>query len=487
METSITEMVYVYLQVLELTIIVSNEGGGGWGSGGCGTAGNMINKNVSIFEDRKEGDFRHTNQSGSCHLVKNSASIEARVNELMNNKTTKMIGIGESNVSIIGGIRDQNEHFENLINTLASIEAEIHQKYYTPMEVSKTESYELCLSNKHHVIVLRHGIEDKLVTLFGLMQALVSFVADSDDVMRCIKAGDHMFVFLVKSPLILVAVSHSAASFPQLIMQLTYVHNQIVSVMTGSALTRMFEKRRNYDFRHMLGGSERLLDHLLKLLDSHPSFLLGAIQCLPLPASIRDTITQTIIQYCAKIKNLVFGLIIVRNQLVSLVRMKKFLLHPADLHLLFNLVHSTESLKSSENWMPICLPKFDPNGYLYGHVSYLSDDCEACLLLLTVDREQFFTLSEAKQKIVDYRRHRHALTGNNSHLHTAAQYSIYFMAKSFFLHRSVNQVYTISPAYNKRYHFLINLKRIVEYYYGPYNRGDNVRGQIYMIFTLMEN
>lgn len=41
------------------------------------------------------------------------------------------------------------------------------------------------------------------------------------------------------------------------------------------------------------------------------------------------------------------------------------------------------------------------SGYLYGHVSYLADDCEACLLLLSVDREQFFTLSEAKQKIVD--------------------------------------------------------------------------------------
>ena len=60
------------------------------------------------------------------------------------------------------------------------------------------------------------------------------------------------------------------------------------------------------------------------------------------------------------LQNLVFGLIISHNQLISLVRMKKILLHPADLHLIFNLVNATESLKSSENWMPICLPKFDP-------------------------------------------------------------------------------------------------------------------------------
>ena len=81
-----------------------------------------------------------------------------------------------------------------------------------------------------------------------------------------------------------------------------YVHNQIVSVLTASALTRMFEKRRNYDFRNLLGGTERLLDNLLNLLDHHPSLLLGAVQCLPLAPSVRETITQTIIQNCSKIK-----------------------------------------------------------------------------------------------------------------------------------------------------------------------------------------
>jgi hypothetical protein len=45
------------------------------------------------------------------------------------------------------------------------------------------------------------------------------------------------------------------------------------------------------------------------------------------------------------------------------------------------------------------------SGYLHGHVSYLSDDCQACLLLLTVDRDAFFILSEAKQKISEVRFH----------------------------------------------------------------------------------
>ena len=37
---------------------------------------------------------------------------------------------------------------------------------------------------------------------------------------------------------------------------------------------------------------------------------------------------------------------------------------------------------------------------MHAHVSYLTDDCPACLLMLTVERDAFFELSAAKQKIV---------------------------------------------------------------------------------------
>ncbi|XP_068217411.1 vacuolar fusion protein MON1 homolog [Palaemon carinicauda] len=350
------------------------------------------------------------------------------------------------------------------------------------------EKHIFILSESGKPIYTRHGKEDRLVTLFGVMQALVSFVADGDDVIRSIIAGDHKFVFLVKSPLILVAVSHTVASVPQLIMQLTYVHNQIVSVLTASALTRMFEKRRNYDFRHLLGGTERLLDHLLNLLDSHPSFLLGAIQCLPLNTSVRETVTSTIIQYCSKIKNLVFGLIICQNQLISLVRMKKFLLHPADLHLLFNLVNATESLKTSENWMPICLPKFDPNGYLYGHVSYLADDCEACLLLLTVDKEQFFTLSEAKQKIVDRLRRHHCLEGINTAIRTSA-YTVRVVGAPelrHFLYKSKTTAQFTCPEYTPPYHTEQEQKRLFGLYQLLHHRVHSAARPLKMVYMVMD-
>lgn len=130
-------------------------------------------------------------------------------------------------------------------------------------------------------------------------------------------------------------------------------------------------------------------------------YLTDAVRILPMSSAIRESITSAIQTSCARIKNLVFAVMLANGRLIARVPMKKYFLHPSDLRLIFNLVECSESFKTAESWTPICLPKFDANGYLYAHVSYLADDCQACLLLLSVEADVFFTLSEAKRKITE--------------------------------------------------------------------------------------
>lgn len=257
------------------------------------------------------------------------------------------------------------------------------------------------LSTAGKPIYSLHGSEDKLVTIFGVMQALVSFVQSNDDSIQAINAGNTKFVFLVKEPIILVSVSKTKESENQLIKQLNYLYNLILSILTSTQLKKIYDERRNFDFRRLLTGSERLIDHLLNFMNYEPGFALESIRCLALDPSVRNGIKSNIILFFSKIKKLVFALLIGNNQLISFVRMGKYSLHPIDMHIIFNLIDSTESFKMAESWTPICLPKFDPSGFLHAHVSYLSDDCQACLVLLTVDKDIFFTLSEAKQKLVE--------------------------------------------------------------------------------------
>ncbi|XP_053694905.1 vacuolar fusion protein MON1 homolog A [Sabethes cyaneus] len=286
------------------------------------------------------------------------------------------------------------------------------------------------LNKKRHVFILSsagkpiysmHGNEDKLATLFGVMQALVSFVQSSNDSIKSIHAMGVRFVFLVKPPLILVAISRTSHSVQQIQLQLTDVYNQILSTLTLNQMQKTFEKRKNFDLRRLLAGSERLIDHLLvndkcdhKLVSNNPfSFMTHSVRILPLQSSVRETIVGAIQANCAKIKNLIFAVLIANNKLIALVRMKKYSIHPADLRLIFNLIECSESFKSAESWTPICLPKFDSSGYLHAHVSYLAEDCQACLLLLSIERDAFFVLSEAKRKITEKLRRSNCLEAIN--------------------------------------------------------------------------
>ncbi|XP_037960455.1 vacuolar fusion protein MON1 homolog A [Teleopsis dalmanni] len=275
------------------------------------------------------------------------------------------------------------------------------------------------LSEAGKPIYSLHGSEDKLATIFGVIQALVSFVQHGQDAIISIHAHSIKFVFLVRNSLILVAASRSNMSVQQLQMQLSDVYSQILSTLTYSHMNKIFEKRKNFDLRRLLSGSERLIYNLLsnyngnKITNNVFASLTNSIRVLPLSTAVRSSIASAIQSNCSKIKNLVFAVLIANNKLISLVRMKKYSIHPADLRLIFNLIECSESFKASENWTPICLPKFDMNGYLHAHVSYLSDDCQACLLLLSVDRDAFFTLSDAKSRITEKLRRNHCLDAIN--------------------------------------------------------------------------
>ena len=116
---------------------------------------------------------------------------------------------------------------------------------------------------KQHVFVLteagkpvysRHGSEDKLSSIMGVMLAIVSCVQDRNDVIRSIVAGNRKFVFLIKIPLILVCVSSTSETIQQIKLHLRYVYNTIISVITLSQLNRIYAQQKNFDLRRLLTG-----------------------------------------------------------------------------------------------------------------------------------------------------------------------------------------------------------------------------------------
>uniref|UniRef100_A0A1A7Z6I0 Vacuolar fusion protein MON1 homolog n=1 Tax=Iconisemion striatum TaxID=60296 RepID=A0A1A7Z6I0_9TELE len=258
------------------------------------------------------------------------------------------------------------------------------------------------LSEAGKPIYSRYGSEEALSSTMGVMMALVSFVQSGDNIIRSVYSEEHTVVFLQKGPLVLVCVSSSRQSEQQLLGELLYVYYQIISMLTQASISRIFEHKKNYDLRRLLAGSEKILDGLLNLVDSDPSFLLAAVHCLPLASSLRDSLSQILQK--AITPNLVFSILIAKNQLLTIVQEKTVIedarLEPADVHLLLNLIGASSAFQAGEIWTPICLPLFNPDCYFYAYISYLDPpECTVCLLLLSTDKEAFYAVAECKRKI----------------------------------------------------------------------------------------
>ena len=80
-----------------------------------------------------------------------------------------------------------------------------------------------------------------------------------------------------------------------------YMYNQLLSVLTLTQLTRIFEEKKGYDLRRMIAGSERLLDSLALAMDDDPSFMLSAVRVLAMPQQSRDLISGAISSSCSKV------------------------------------------------------------------------------------------------------------------------------------------------------------------------------------------
>uniref|UniRef100_A0A3B1KBJ2 Vacuolar fusion protein MON1 homolog n=1 Tax=Astyanax mexicanus TaxID=7994 RepID=A0A3B1KBJ2_ASTMX len=364
-----------------------------------------------------------------------------------------------------------------------------------------TESWR---QHRKHVFVLseagkpiysRYGSEEALSSTMGVMMALVSFVQSGDNIIRSVYSDEHTVVFMQQGPLVLVSVSSSRQSEQQLRDELLYVYNQIVSMLTQASIARIFEHKKNYDLRRLLAGSEKILDGLLNLVDSDPSFLLSAVHCLPISSSFRDSLSQILQK--AITPNLVFSILIAKNQLLTIVQEKMVIedarLDPADLHLLLNLIGASSAFQAGEIWTPICLPSFNPDCYFYAYISYLDPpNCTVCLLLLSTDKEAFYAVAECKRKIEEAMMAQNAL----SSIAKAQSYSVgqvgvsdlrHFMYKPFDVpdnHRQLTQF--TSPELEAPYNTDEEKLRLLDLYRDLHSRIHSSSRPLKLIYHVAE-
>jgi hypothetical protein len=113
---------------------------------------------------------------------------------------------------------------------------------------------------------------------------------------RTIVAGDHRIVFLIKGPLHFVAVSKTEEPESELFLQLEYLYQQIIMLLTEKIID-ILKSRSSFDLRNLLGGTHNVLHSLIHVMSRGLSFSLKSIRCLNLPKPIRTQIGDLLLKY----------------------------------------------------------------------------------------------------------------------------------------------------------------------------------------------
>ncbi|KAI4259108.1 MAG: hypothetical protein LQ352_000902 [Teloschistes flavicans] len=275
----------------------------------------------------------------------------------------------------------------------------------------------MILSSAGKPIYTRHGDDNLISGYIGIIQTIISFYEGAQDQLRGFTAGGARFVIMSQGPLYLVAVSKLGESAAQLRVQLEALYMQILSTLTLPNLTHLFSNRPSTDLRRPLRGTEPLLSALADSFTrgSFPT-LFSALECLKIRKAHREVINNTLLQ--KRCESLLYGLVVAGGRLVSVVRPWRHSLHPSDLQLIFNMLFEAEGVKAGggENWIPLCLPGFNRNGYLYMYVSFLdgqdkdstvnqestaSRHDEVAVLLISADKESFYDLRNMRDTVVE--------------------------------------------------------------------------------------
>ncbi|XP_064495126.1 vacuolar fusion protein MON1 homolog B isoform X2 [Pseudopipra pipra] len=262
------------------------------------------------------------------------------------------------------------------------------------------------LSEAGKPIYSRHGNEEALAATMGVMMALVSFIQSGGNAIRAICSEDRTLVFEQRGPLLLVSVSRTRQSAAQLRRELAFVHEQILSLLTRGGIARVFARRRGFDLRRLLAGAEAVLDRLLGGAAADGRLLLGAARCLPLPGGLRRAVSGALRRAAAAARPApALAVLAAHGRLVTAARQRALAeggrLCASDLHLLLNLLGSGAG--AGEVWTPVCLPRFNPDGYFYAYAARLGEEEEegVTLILLSTEREGFYAAAACRQQLED--------------------------------------------------------------------------------------
>mmetsp|Transcript_39057 Transcript_39057/g.107605 ORF Transcript_39057/g.107605 Transcript_39057/m.107605 type:complete len:620 (+) Transcript_39057:230-2089(+) len=272
----------------------------------------------------------------------------------------------------------------------------------------ETDSDAAWYRHKRHVLVFtysgkpvytRYGSEEGLVSTTGALSAIVSkmqaffvsgAIGEAQDSLRYMVTGGHIFVFVERGPLWLVCISCCGDSYPDLVRMLDRVHCQIITILT-TGIERTLASRPNYDMRSLLGGTDCVVNNMIRW--GSQDLQVDGFEPLPLPPAHRNSAVEAL--RAARVPNVLCAFLLAGHRFLAIVTNRQYKVHAVDLQTLVNLIMSSASLRTSESWTPVCLVHLNDKAFAYAYISFVEGiDVGVVFLSTASDGDQFYAISQ---------------------------------------------------------------------------------------------
>jgi len=186
---------------------------------------------------------------------------------------------------------------------------------------------------------------------------------------RWLRMGDTLMVFLHRDPLLLVAVSRTGETQQHLRRMLELLYETIVFFASDKPLQQL-RSDPLYRFDRHMAGTESTLQHAIRLANRSFAVTADAVPMLSLAHADRTRIASAL-RSVKGAAGPVAAAVIVGSELAAFATHPRFPLRPRDLVLLAAFVQSSPSLRSTEAFVPVCLPGVAASALLHAHVSFV--------------------------------------------------------------------------------------------------------------------
>ena len=375
---------------------------------------NIINSQKDEIEDKdeikeneekdkiKEKDEKELEEQKEQKDEKDKTEQKEQKEENDENSDLKNIILNEKDI-------DKSNDNEPLFNNEEKENSEEDEPEYSKNDIeglylrtksNKAMKIEQFYEQKRHYFIMteggtpiysRYGDEIQNCSLLATFSAIITKFTifnnekNSQEKLNYICNDNSIIAFLKKGKIVFIALSNKTDSISFLYSQLELLYHQLLSIVTSERMPILEEKPSSCST--VLSGINESLEQIIEYSSNTMVGLLSSYQVLPIENR------QKLNYLCQKYrKNALLCCIMTPDakEIISLSKSNIINLSFNDMILIQCLIMSSDSLKTGESWVPICLPGISSEGFLQLYCNFVTTEKFGIIFVTESQEQKYF-------------------------------------------------------------------------------------------------